>query len=523
MPVPSEEVVARLSAAIALLACALLYVEARASRRGTAPRSARAIALALAALAVTTYFHFFMIPKEQFFHRWELFHYFMGAKYAPELGYERLYACAAVADAESGRRAEVERRPMRDLRDDSLIEARAALRDPAACKQRFSAERWRVFRSDIGFFRRLAGSAEYWAEMQIDHGYNPSPVWTATGRAAASIAPLSRALVRGLALIDPALMLAAIVALGWAFGTRCACLAALFWATQAPSSFSWTGGAFLRQDWLLLCVLSMAFLRKQRPFAAGFCLAWAGLLRVFPLLLWAGPLLIALLELRRTRALSPSHKKLLAGGACAALLLLPIGAAGAGGPRQYVAFADHIAMHASTPIANHMSLRMLFSFEPNARFAVAQPVDEHASELDWGVARAARLERLRPLWWATLAALLIGFVHCAARLRTPWIALGLSAVLIVVLTDPSCYYHSFWILVAPLARARRVLELALLALAAASQLLALQLPFMDDRFTALSLLYVLFGVLLWALFSRRPGARAAVAERSRADGIGLAS
>src|SRR5262249_32251052 len=155
--------------------------------------------------------------------------------------YDRLYACTAVADAEAGRRAEVEQRRMRDLRDDSLVPARAALADPNACKQHFSAARWRAFRSDVGFFRALAGDPDYWAMMQSDHGYNPSPVWTLTGRSAASIAPLSRGLVRALALFDPLLMLAAILAIGWAFGARCACLSALFWATQAPSSFDWTG------------------------------------------------------------------------------------------------------------------------------------------------------------------------------------------------------------------------------------------------------------------------------------------
>ena len=35
-----------------------------------------------------------------FVHRWEFFHYYMGGKYLPELGYTKLYACTAVVDAE---------------------------------------------------------------------------------------------------------------------------------------------------------------------------------------------------------------------------------------------------------------------------------------------------------------------------------------------------------------------------------------------------------------------------------------
>jgi len=34
------------------------------------------------------------------------------------------------------------------------------------------------------------------------------------------------------------------------------------------------------------------------------------------------------------------------------------------GPRYHAEFASHIAMHASTPVSNHMSLRTLFSIGP---------------------------------------------------------------------------------------------------------------------------------------------------------------
>ena len=80
----------------------------------------------------------------------------------------------------------------------------------------------------------------------------------------------------------------------------------------------------------------------------------------------------------------------------------------------------------------------------------------------------------------------------------------MSLSLVVILTEPACYYYSIWLLAAPLARARRSLEMALLALAATGQFLILRERWMDDRFVALAALYVLFGVLLIALFSRRP-------------------
>lgn len=93
--------------------------------------------------------------------------------------------------------------------------------------------------------------------------------------------------LRVIALIDVGLIVGALGALGWAFGWRAATLGAVFLGTQAPAGLAWTGGAFLRFDWLFLVVLAVALLRKGRAFGAGFALGWAGLLRVFPLLLTA--------------------------------------------------------------------------------------------------------------------------------------------------------------------------------------------------------------------------------------------
>jgi hypothetical protein len=501
VPIPSDEVVARVSAAIAMAACALLYLEARAVRRPSR-LLVHTIAGLLAAAAVTTYFQFFTIPAGQYFHRWEMFHYFMGAKYAPELSYDRLYVCTVVAEAELGHRSEVEARSIRDLRNDALISGREALRDPAACKRHFEPQRWQSFRADIARFRKLAGTARYWAEMQADHGYNPSPVWTIAGRALASLAPPSRSTLSRLALIDPLLMALTIAALGWGFGARSALLATIFWGTQAPATFSWTGGAFLRQDWLLACVLAAALLRKQRPMLAGFFLACSGMLRVFPCLLWAGPLVFAARELIRERRLRQASARMLCGGALACALLLPAGAIASGGTRQYSAFVEHLAMHAATPISNHLSLRMLLSFAPSARFVTMVGADAADGDARWTDARRAQLERVAPLRVVLSVGLLLWFGWVVWGLRTRFIALALSSVLVFVLTDPSCYYHSLWILALPLCRARPVLESVVLALAAASQLIVLRLPMLDDRFSALSLLYGVFVCVLLAVFTR---------------------
>ena len=48
------------------------------------------------------HFHF-----DHYIHIWEHYHYYMGAKYGPELRYARLYECTAAADVQDGLRARV--------------------------------------------------------------------------------------------------------------------------------------------------------------------------------------------------------------------------------------------------------------------------------------------------------------------------------------------------------------------------------------------------------------------------------
>lgn len=497
--VVSEQLIGRVSAGIAGFTCLALYIEARGV---VLPRARRAVAAVLMVASIATYFHYFELPAGSFYHRWEMFHYFLGSKYARELGYERLYVCAALADAETGNREHVEQRRMRDLRNDAIVSASEALRAPDECRSHFSAERWRSFSTDVAFFRRQAGTRT-WDRMQVDHGYNPAPAWTLAGRALSSLAPASDGFMRALALLDPVLMAGALLALYWAFGGRVLLLATVFWGTQAPSAFYWTGGAFLRQDWLFLCALAVALLRRRYYFWAGAALAWAALLRVFPALLFGGPAIVIAWQWLRTRRLLDAHRAFIRGATLAAVCSVAATLV-AFGPHYHAEFASHIAMHADTPVANHMSLRTLFSIGPDA----LMQGNEEPSALDpterWANARRAHFSRYRMAYWVAALVLACSFGLAVLRVHRLWIALGLSLVLVIAFTDPSSYYYSVWIVAAPLVLARRVLTLPFVGLAAASQLIALQLAWMDLKFAALAALYVAFCLLLLCAFGR-PG------------------
>ena len=53
----------------------------------------------------------------------------------------------------------------------------------------------------------------------------------------------------------------------WAFGWRTTCVALAVFATNFPSRFYWTGGAFLRWDWLFYFVGGICLVKKDTAVA----------------------------------------------------------------------------------------------------------------------------------------------------------------------------------------------------------------------------------------------------------------
>jgi hypothetical protein len=113
------------------LACVGLV--ARAPGRGAGSRRLRDAGLVvLGVLGAACWWNLFQFHFPGFGHPSDTFHYYLGAKYFPELRYTRLYACTAVADAESGVPVE---RALRDLETNTLTSSAAALADPDACRR----------------------------------------------------------------------------------------------------------------------------------------------------------------------------------------------------------------------------------------------------------------------------------------------------------------------------------------------------------------------------------------------------
>ena len=150
-----------------------------------------------------------------------------------------------------------------------------------------------------------------------------------------------------LALLDPLYLAGTIAVVWWAFGWRVLCVGLLVFATNFPSRYYWTGGSYLRWDWLFYTVAAICCLRKERPVLGGAALAYATLLRVFPGFVFAGPLLglgLRSFANRRRHELEPPAgcTQFFLGAALATALLVPLSLAVSGGVRRLPAFrAEH--------------------------------------------------------------------------------------------------------------------------------------------------------------------------------------
>ncbi len=549
--------------AIALGAAACLFYEKHRVilKRPISERWKKYVGITLGVAGIVAYFNGFYSGYPKYYHRWDQFHYYMGAKYFKELGYDGLYKCSLIAqdelgtiqytDPDNGRSYKVDlskeaRHPDKKIRnlggDNLLLPASEFLEHPEVCKASFPADRWEKFKEDVKFFR-IVSDKGYWEDMQKDHGYNPPPVWTVMGRFFAELHPASMRYCQFLAMLDVGYIVGMFVALYWAFGWRVFAIGAVFWGCQASAPAYWTFGAFLRQDWLFYSVLSVSLLRKQYPKLAGAALVYAGLLRIFPGLVVVGLLIAVGWTVYRKKSMSREQIQMLIGGTASAALLIPISMAVAG-PKSYYDFYKHtLEVHDQTPLTNHMGLRVLIAHDMKAQtlsqigetaamvgdslqksgivseekaksIGEAFRNKEAASKASgrmkytkdmklkdpfetWKTMRNERYKKYRVIGYGLIALTFALSVYVHRRLKSLWVAQCLGQIWMIMLSQLTCYYYSFMILAAPLTKVRRDFELPMMGLALLSQFVWRWSYWNDDKYTGLTLISLVFS---WYLF-----------------------
>lgn len=497
----------------------LLMYEIRARRLGQPLRQTtmRGLAFLFTFLAFGVYYDFGNpnTRYENYYHRHEFYHYYLGSKYFEELGYGRLYECSAVAEVELGFGAEMANREIRDLAHHNLIKPVAdteVLKNPAHCKDHFSEADWAAFKKDVQWFRNSASGGDYWKSMLKDHGYNPPPVWTMTGKFFSNMGVAGDEFFKRLAALDVILQLSAVLLVYWAFGWRVMMVTTVFWGCNAPANFYWTGGAFLRMDWIFLLVASICLARKQKFMLAGWALAWSALLRVFPAGLFLGYGLVILTtflsmvfkagnlkagwERYRGTRFFRQHVRLIGGAALCIAVLVPLSAKAAGGFDAYPTFWKHISLHTGTGLTNHMGVKTMLthSWDGRMRFTRDNSLDDPFKP--WKDGRHERDKKTKPIRYGIALGLALWGLWAMRRTRLLWVGLPMGLTVVMCLTDLTCYYYSMFMIACVLSRIRPSIGPMMMVGSGASQLLLDSYFFVDDKYTAQSWLFFIIGALV---------------------------
>jgi len=318
-------------------------------------RGVRVATFALLVAAAIAYPNFGVFhPDRGHIHYWDVYHYFMGAKYLPEVGYAHLYEATYVAGREMGALGDAT-----IVRDPTTYEFRDVRSiDPAAVRARFTAERWRDFKRDLAF---IGNHIREWPGPLLDRGYNDSPPRALLMHLLVRhVRPTSLSLTL-LTAIDYALMLLALVAVWRAFGALPTALAFSFFWLSFFARFDYIGGSLLRWDWIAAILIAVAALAHERPVTAGVCLGYAALARIFPLVFLV-PLAVKWLQALRRGERAPLVARTLA-AAVAMLVVVVAGLLAAGESRtSMLEYVTKIQRHSREAATNSIGLSALIVF-----------------------------------------------------------------------------------------------------------------------------------------------------------------
>lgn len=347
------EYVVPISASVLVAVSTLAYAIRRAEPRAAGTNRfyqfvIGALLTLLAFLAAGNYISWGNWRYGAFVNAYEFYHYYIGSKYSPEVGYYHMYDATVVADSQTGKK--FAKTTIRNLTTGVKMETSKVMAEQEKYRSLFSEARWQEFLMDIRWFKTKLTPGRF-GDMIGDKGYNATPVWTmlvggilsenvsTTDRAPAIVEyPMRgfRAVLSWLfgedpfpgepngmlflALLDIFLIVAAACCVVWAFGYRAALLMLIVLGTSYVMKYSHMKGAYLRTDFTMALIFGICLLKKQRYAPAGAFIAYSCLSRVFPAVFFFG--MGAKLAWHAIGALPAFLRRTGAIGAIAAVLLV---------------------------------------------------------------------------------------------------------------------------------------------------------------------------------------------------------
>lgn len=434
---------------LSILAFGVIGWDVFAKRRGRKSKGASFCLIVLAVLSVGMYFNFGNFHGRSFIHHWEFFHYFLNSKYFPELSYDGLYAASIKAQSETHPFLPLQK-SMRDLRTVRKVPTGSTEAYQEEVKARFSPERWQEFTRDNRFFVR-ATTPQHFERMRSDHGSNASPTWIFVARLFDARLPATSRGLDALACLDIVLLVVMFVIVFRTYGAEIGLVSLIIFCLNYPGRSSWIAGAFLRSDWLAAAVIGVCMLRKQRYVVAGALLAYASMVRIFPVIFLLGPAVLAVKGLLREGRIPVWAWRLGVAWAVGVVILFTAGCFTGRGIAAWTEFAGKIKQHHETWLTNNVGLQNVLLYGPDTFFR--RTVDWKLPEpwIHWQAKMNAMKHDYRVL--LALAMLLYGGVIVAAAWRHPSdeaAALGLGVVYAALLL--TCYY---WVMLLMLPFKRR--------------------------------------------------------------------
>jgi hypothetical protein len=347
---------------------------------------------------------------------WNLFHYWLNTKYFAELGYHELYNCAYDAAPHLwGDTA-------RDLATYQIV----PITDLPQCRAEFTSERWQQFTSDLEW---LAANSDPWLFPNAirDKGLNTSPTWLAVAIPLAQT-PAGSPAWWLVVYADTIALIIALAAIWRWHGLKRASLAAIALATF-PGTLGQLMGHWLQYPWLVLLIVSWLAWGRGRAGLAGGAIALAAALRVFPVALFAWPLL-------NWRAIG---WRFWAGAALAGLGALLLGSLTPAGLSIWPDFLGKMGTHSG-----------YITIEPGnlgIRQQITVAVDPLAAIDEWyAFAQGDPPPDLAPPAWVWLPAIALAGLGLAAIARRRQFHYGDGLLIIYPLLVLSRYYYAWLVL-----------------------------------------------------------------------------
>lgn len=385
----------------------------------------------LCCLAFGTMFRWSRAHLERYDHH-DVVCYYLGGKYAPELGPFDLYPAAVLADYQERRWTKLsgnywaqsldgfERKPL----------SHALKRGKQVRKERFTKARWRAFRADVVAFQNNMGRRRF-RTFLVDKGFNATPAWIAYARPLIELVPVSQ--VRYLALLDAFLLAGSFIFVATTFGSAVTLWSIFFFCTTISTKWLVPGAEILRYDWLAALIVALCALKRGAYGLSGALTAVAGLLRVFPVVWIFGPgakLLHQLFTTPRSKWLSHVRGPLVM--ATTFVVALGVGETAAISVTGLESAKNH-----AVKMSDHTSPEMISSKRPGLPIAVVYRAE---NKKNLSKKQRTALRENKHITYALGALILLGYAF-VLRKKTDVESFAFGYVPFFLLSTGTYYYH----------------------------------------------------------------------------------